>query len=137
MQREYAFVSVRIAAAKFGLFFYFGVLPSPSPQSIFITFLVSSDLSTVWKCLENSAAADAASALPALAMQRNLTRGKPWLSLLDPDTLTGSLQGRAEREIAPSCWNQTGIELNHVSSSGGKFLELSSHRMPGLSWEGS
>lgn len=86
LQRGSAFVSVRIPAAKLGLFFCPGVLPAPSPQSIFTTtFLVSSDLSTVWKCLESSAAADAASALPALAMQRDLTRGKPWLwmSLLD------------------------------------------------------
>lgn len=29
-----------------------------------------------------------------------------WTQIL----LTGSLQGKAEREIAPSCWNQTGIE---------------------------
>lgn len=56
-----------------------------------------------------------------------------WTQIL----LTGSLQGKAEREIAPSCWNQTGIELNHIYSSGGKFLELLSHRMPGLSWKGS
>lgn len=55
-----------------------------------------------------------------------------WTQIL----LTGSLQGKAEREIAPSCWNQTGIELNHIYSSGGKFLELSSHRMPGFKLEG-